>query len=118
MGFKQGDGPDSAWSRGSAWAIYGFAVAYRYTGDVRYLNAAKRVAHFFSASLPEDQVPYWDFRLKTFDDEPRDSSTAAIAASGLLEIAEHVSPIESGLYVKQAKAMLHSLSEAYATWDI
>lgn len=113
----QGAGPDSAWSRGNAWAIYGFAVAYRYTGDMRYLHAAKRVAHFFCASLPEDHVPYWDFRLDTTAGEPRDSSAAAIAASGMLEIAEHVSTIESQLYVKQAKAMLHSLSESYTAWD-
>lgn len=42
---------------------------------------------------------------------------AAIAASGMLEIAEHVSPIESRLYIHQAKTMLHALSESYATWD-
>lgn len=113
----QGAGPDSAWSRGNAWALYGFAVAYRYTGHIRYLNAAKRVAHYFTASLPEDQVPYWDFRLETLEGEPRDSSAAAIAASGLLEISEHVPNTETQLYKKQAIEILRSLSESYATWD-
>ncbi len=59
----QGFAPNSAWSRGASWAIYGMALSYRYTGEARYLEAAKRVAHFFLANLPEDSVPHWDFRL-------------------------------------------------------
>lgn len=66
----QGDAADSSWSRGTAWALHGFANTYRYTGDARFLNAAKRIAHYFIASLPEDHVPYWDFRLESFEGEP------------------------------------------------
>jgi unsaturated chondroitin disaccharide hydrolase len=113
----QGKAPDSAWSRGTAWALYGFALAYRDTGDVRYLQTAKRVAHFFIASLPEDYVPYWDFRLNSFDGEPRDSSAGAIAASGLLEIADVVPSAEKHVYSDAAKRILRSLSENYAVWD-
>ncbi|CAG7636195.1 glycoside hydrolase family 88 protein [Paenibacillus allorhizosphaerae] len=113
----QGYGPHSAWSRGASWAIYGFANTYRYTADQRYLEAAKRVAHFFLASLPDDHVPHWDFRTETLEGEPRDSSAAAIAASGLLEIADHVPEAEARFYTQSAKKMLHSLTERYATWD-
>ncbi|WP_284646144.1 glycoside hydrolase family 88 protein [Paenibacillus silviterrae] len=113
----QGHTKDSAWSRGTAWALYGFALAYRDTDDVRYLNAAKRVAHFFIASLPEDDVPYWDFRLPDPAGEPRDSSAGAIAASGLLEIAERVPDAEKPLYENAAKRILYSLSEQYAIWE-
>lgn len=114
----QGYAPMSAWSRGNSWALHGFALAYRYTGEARYLEAAKRVAHYFIAALPEDRVPYWDFRLDSLDGEPRDSSAAAIAASGLLEIAEAVPGPEKGLYTNAAELMLKSLTDNYSLWDV
>jgi unsaturated chondroitin disaccharide hydrolase len=115
----QGDGPDSAWSRGQAWALHGMANVYRYTGDVRYLNAARRVAHFFLASLPEDGVAHWDFRANGGDlaGEPRDTSAAACAASGLLEIAAALPAAEGRLYRAAAERMLLALSQHYGTWD-
>lgn len=113
----QGNAPDSAWSRGTSWAVHGFANAYRNTGEIRYLHAAKRVAHFFLANLPDDKVPYWDFRLASFEGEPRDTSAAAIAASGLLEIADAVPVTEKAMYRKGAIDMLASLTENYAVWD-
>ncbi|MDG0809951.1 glycoside hydrolase family 88 protein [Cohnella rhizosphaerae] len=113
----QGNAPDSAWSRGTAWGLYGFAAAYGWTGDVKYLNAAKRIAHFFVAALPDDLVPYWDFRLDTAEGEPRDSSAAAIAASGLLDIASSVPPAERGIYLDSATRILASLTANYGTWD-
>jgi len=113
----QGFAPDSAWSRGTAWALHGFANTYRYTGEARYLETAKRIAHFFLASLPEDRVPYWDFRLPTQEGEPRDSSAGAIAASGLLEIAGAVPEYEKHVYMDGACGILRSLTENYGTWD-
>ncbi|WP_226671162.1 glycoside hydrolase family 88 protein [Metabacillus litoralis] len=113
----QGYASDSAWSRGNAWAIYGFANTYRHTGDSRYLQAAKRVAHHFIAGLPYDYVPYWDFRLNSIENEPRDSSAASIAASGLLEIADMVPSNEKQLYANAATKILTSLTENYGTWD-
>ncbi|WP_240941628.1 glycoside hydrolase family 88 protein [Paenibacillus sp. HB172176] len=83
----QGFAEQSAWARGTAWAIYGFALSYRHTGNAVFLRAAEQAAAFFTRHLPEDKVPYWDFRLPTNDGAPRDSSAAAIAASGLLELA-------------------------------
>ncbi|WP_088104857.1 glycoside hydrolase family 88 protein [Halalkalibacter urbisdiaboli] len=113
----QGNAGDSAWSRGNAWALYGFANTYKHTGEVRYLNAAKRVAHHFIAALPEDYVPHWDFRLEQKENEPRDSSAGAIAASGLLEIADAVPANESGMYRVAALNILNSLTENYGTWE-
>ncbi len=107
----------SAWSRGNAWALYGFANTYRHTGEQRFLQAAKRIAHYFIAALPDDSVPYWDFRLPESDGAPRDSSAAAIAASGLLEIADHVPQAEQRLYRNAAHRILQSLTDSYATWD-
>ncbi|MGF9700120.1 glycoside hydrolase family 88 protein [Paenibacillus sp. MABNR03] len=113
----QGYSPDSTWSRGAAWGLYGFANTYRHTQDVRFLNTAKRIAHYFISALPEDSVPYWDFRLPSLEGQSRDSSAAAIAASGLLELASFVPEGEKRLYADAAERILRSLTENYAVWD-
>jgi unsaturated chondroitin disaccharide hydrolase len=113
----QGFAADSAWSRGAAWALYGYALAFRYSGDPRYLAASKQSAHFFISSLPEDVIPYWDFRLPDIEGEPRDSSAAAIAASGLLELAELVPPEEGHMYTEAAKKLLQALTSSCADLD-
>ncbi|MDF2936567.1 MAG: glycosyl hydrolase family 88 [Paenibacillaceae bacterium] len=113
----QGFAPDSAWSRGASWAIYGMSLSYKHTGDIRYLEAAKRVAHFFIANLPEDHVPHWDFRLPEDVPHYRDSSAGACAACGLLLIAEQVDGLEADLYRQAGERILHSLYANYGTWD-
>lgn len=113
----QGYGPDSAWSRGVAWAIYGMALSYRYTKEQRYLEAAKRAAHFFLANLPEDQMPLWDFRAPIVENMGYDSSAAACAASGLLEIAQWVKANETKMYQDAAVRITKALYEQHGAWD-
>lgn len=114
----QGAGPDSGWSRGAAWALYGMANCYRETKDENYLRAAQRVANYFLANLPEDDVPHWDFRAAAdLTDEPRDTSAGACAASGLLDLAEMLPEVEGGVYRRAAERMLLSLHHHYAAWD-
>ncbi|MFC5450060.1 glycoside hydrolase family 88 protein [Paenibacillus aestuarii] len=114
----QGAGPQSAWSRGAAWALHGLANVYRYTGDERYLRAAQRVAHYFLACLPEDSVAAWDFRAAdSLDGEPRDTSAASCAASGLIELASFLPGAEGNLYRQSAERILLSLTQHYGTWD-
>jgi len=113
----QGYAPDSAWSRGTAWALYGMALSHKYTGDVRYLDAAKRTAHYFVAQLPEDCVPYYDFRAPFEDGMGKDSSASAIAASGLLEIAALAPPSEASSYRRAACRILEALDAYYGAWD-
>ncbi|NQX66359.1 glycoside hydrolase family 88 protein [Paenibacillus alba] len=113
----QGFAPESAWARGASWAIYGFALCYQYTKEDRYLQASKRVAHFFLANLSEDSVPYWDFRLPTQEGAPRDSSAAAIAASGMLLLAALLPAEEGSLYESWAKRIVKSLCDHYTVWD-
>jgi unsaturated chondroitin disaccharide hydrolase len=113
----QGFAPDSAWSRGNAWAIYGLALSYHYTGEAKYLESAKRVAHYFISHLPEDFVPAWDFLHPADVDSPKDSSAGAIAASGLLLLADQVSPTESPLYQKVGERILESLYKNYGDWE-
>lgn len=90
-GNRQGLHDHSVWSRGQAWAIYGFAMAYRETADTILLHAARRSAQYFLTQLPPDAIPYWDFALPNPEGEPRDASAGAIAAAGLLLLAEQES---------------------------
>ncbi|MFC0332447.1 glycoside hydrolase family 88 protein [Paenibacillus sepulcri] len=113
----QGYAPYSSWSRGQAWALYGMAIACRYTGDIRYLRAAQRAAHYFLSCLPEDHVPHWDFRTPDPLSQPRDTSAASCAASGLLEIAGLLSAEEGRIYRQAAESILKSLTQHYSSLD-
>lgn len=113
----QGFAPESAWSRGTAWALYGLSLAYHHTRKQAYLDAAKQVAHFFLANLPDDLVPHWDFRLPPEITKYRDTSAGACAASGLLLLSELVGEMESRLYQEPAVRMLESLYRHYGAWD-
>jgi uncharacterized protein YyaL (SSP411 family) len=83
----QGLADESVWSRGQAWAIYGFTMVYRYTKNDRFLNTAERAADYFISHLPPDLIPFWDFQVQDKLTEPRDVSAASIAASALLELS-------------------------------
>ena len=108
---RQGDSIDSTWSRGQAWGIYGFTMAYRETGQQRFLDTANQLAEYFIDNLPADNVPYWDFDAPNIPNEPKDSSAAAIAASSLLELSTLVnSDAERDRYLGTAEAILESLS--------
>jgi unsaturated chondroitin disaccharide hydrolase len=76
----------STWARGQAWAILGFAAAYRAGRDAELLSAAERTARFFLDRLPADGIPPWDFDAPAGG--PKDASAAAIAASALLDLAD------------------------------
>lgn len=113
----QGYAPESAWSRGTAWALYGLTLSYHHMGKMKYLDAAKRVAHFFLSQLPEDHVPHWDFRLPPEVTKHRDSSAGACAASGLLLLAEQVDSLQSHTYREPAIRILESLYRNYGAWE-
>jgi unsaturated chondroitin disaccharide hydrolase len=106
---------DSTWARGQAWAILGFAAAYRETRDTRFLVAARKVTDWYLAHLPEDEVPYWDFDDPAIPAAPRDSSSAAIAASGIVDLAlVDPSSFRRSTYLASARGILSSLmSPAY-----
>ncbi len=81
-----GYGVDSFWARGTTWAIYGFAMSHRYTGDKKYLEASLRLARKFIAQLDAEIVPFWDFRLPADAKPVRDASAAAVAVCGFQEL--------------------------------
>lgn len=84
----QGYADESSWARGQAWAIYGYTLCYRYTGDERYLRHAEKVCRFVMEhpNLPEDGIPYWDFDAPNIPEACRDASSAAVIASALYEL--------------------------------
>ena len=83
----QGHAPDSCWSRGQAWAIYGFAEVYRFTGEEVFCDTAGRLADYFLTHLPADGVAPYDFLDPAIPDVPTDTSAQAIAAAGLFALA-------------------------------
>lgn len=116
---KQGHSEQTTWSRGQSWGIYGFSRAYLKTGDPFFLETAVRMADWYIENLPEDFVPYWDFQAPGIPDDPRDSSAASMAASGLIELARQVSdPAKARKYRECAENTLASLTRKYLTRDI
>ena len=103
----QGYADESAWARGQAWALYGFAPAYSYTGFERYLEQSEKVAAYIIGRLPEDGVPYWDFDAPDIPDTYRDASSAAIMASAFYHLYSITGTIQ---YRQTADKMLSSLS--------
>lgn len=110
----QGYRDDSFWARGQAWGIYGSAIGYTYTKDPRFLDVFRKALAFYLTRLPEDLVPCWDMIFTPEDGEPRDSSSAAIVACGLLEAAKYVEPDEAEGWRLLAGQMLRSLYDNYA----
>jgi unsaturated chondroitin disaccharide hydrolase len=113
----QGYADESAWARGQAWGLYGFTMVYRETGDERFLETAVKLADFFIENLPDDHVPYWDFRAPNIPNEERDASAGSIAASGLLELSTLVrSDASQRRYREAAEKLIEELgSERYLT---
>ncbi|MCR4656082.1 MAG: glycoside hydrolase family 88 protein [Lachnospiraceae bacterium] len=129
QGYKDG----SAWARGQAWGIYGTALAYSRTGSESYYDGFRRVTDYFLEHLPDDLCPFWDLTFGNGDEkeEPRDSSSAAIAACGMLHMAgylrekglndqkgqtgegESLSGNEAAYYEDIAKKMLKTLTDDY-----
>ena len=104
----QGYASGSCWSRGNSWALYGFALCYINTGNPEYLETAKKVAHYFLANIDDSGVPKCDFRQPENPDY-RDTSAAACAACGLIEIAKVVPEYEKELYINGAIKLLKGI---------
>ncbi|WMC94140.1 glycoside hydrolase family 88 protein [Kineothrix sp. MB12-C1] len=113
QGYRDG----SAWARGQAWGIYGSALAYKYTGRKEYMNIFKNVTGYFLEHLPKDMVPFWDLEFTDGDDQPRDSSSASIAACGMLEMIKYMEKEDAAIYKKYAMKLMKSLYDNYAVKD-
>ena len=107
----QGYADDSAWARGQAWAVYGYAMMYRETGVEEYLQQAVNVADMIIPYLPEDGVPYWDFNDPKIPDTYRDASAGAVIASALVELSGYVdSKSKARKYLASAETIMRTLA--------
>lgn len=110
----QGFGPETCWSRGQAWALYGFANMYRYTLQAEYLETSERLAEYFWTHLDDDlYLPRWDFFFKNQAAEPLDAAAASIAASGMILLSSMLKRRdrrdESALWKQRGKLLIESL---------
>lgn len=116
----QGFSNNSCWARGQAWGIYGFPISYNHIGDDSLLDSACHLADYFISHLPDDYVCYWDLMFGQGSKEERDTSAAAIAACGLLELSKNlpVSNSKKNEYEDIAIKIMTSLSEKYTTKEL
>jgi len=106
----QGYADDSSWARGQGWGLYGFTMCYRETGDEKYLVNAQKIAEYILSypEMPDDMIPYWDYKTAGNADSPRDVSAAAVVSSALFELQKYV-PEKSGYYLDRANRILENI---------
>ena len=112
----QGFGEGSSWTRGQAWGLYGFALSYLHTGNRAYLETSERIANYFLANVPASGLVPVDFRQPE-DVSWEDSTAAAIAACGLIELAKQTEGRQSSLYLDGAIRMLRALADHSFDWN-
>lgn len=112
----QGYGEGSSWTRGQAWGLYGFTLSYLHTKEPQFLSAAQRIANYFMANIPESGLIPVDFRQPA---EPawEDSTAAAIAACGLIELSKLSGGRQGEIYLGAAMKLLGTLERDSFNWN-
>ena len=116
----QGVSDSSAWARGQTWGIYGPLLTYIYKKFDKALHVFKATTNYYLNHLPEDYIAFWDLSFTDGDDEPRDSSSGAIAVCGMLEGIKYMDendPLRE-IYVNAINKIMNSLIDNYLTKDI
>jgi len=112
----QGYGEGSSWTRGQSWGLYGFTLSYLHTKKQDYLDTAERIANYFMANIPEDGLIPVDFRQPE-EVGLQDSTAAAIAACGLIELSEISGGRQGKVYLNAALKLLQALAKYNVNWD-
>ena len=112
---RQGYSDDSAWARGQAWGMYGIPLNIRYTHQLEYIDLYKGMTNYFLNRLPEDNVCYWDLIFTDDPKQSRDSSAAAIAVCGMLEMDHNLKmdDPDKAVYQGASANILRSLMQHY-----
>lgn len=112
---RQGFSDTSAWARGQAWGIYGIPLNIHYTKALEYTNLYKGMTNYFLNRLPGDNVCCWDLIFTEEDGQPRDSSAAAIAVCGMMEMDRYLAAQDQdkAVYRGAGAAILRSLIQNY-----
>lgn len=112
----QGYGTGSSWTRGQSWGLYGFTLSCLHTKDQAYLDTAERIANYFIANIPEDGLIPVDFR-QPLEPDYQDSTAAAIAACGLIELSRLREGRQGKVYLDAALKLLRALAEHSTNWN-
>jgi len=108
-GTQQGYDHTSTWSRGQAWAIYGYTMMYKYTLDSLYLKNAQKLSQHFINNIPADTIVHYDFKLPdSLIIKPKDVSANSIVASAFIELFKITF---DSLYLRKAEDMIHAMSK-------
>ncbi len=116
----QGAFDESAWARGQAWGIYGPMLTRTYKESDEAMQVFKATSSYFLNHLPEDYIPFWDLCFTDGCNEPRDTSSAAIAVCGMLEAMKHMDKSEElySIYKNAVNRIMNSLIDNYLTKDV
>jgi unsaturated chondroitin disaccharide hydrolase len=111
----QGYSHESAWARGQAWGLYGYTLCYRETKNKAFLAHAEKIASFIlnHPRQAPDLIPYWDYDVPNFQNEPRDASAASITASALFELSLYSA--NAKLYRTKANVIVDNLAQHYSS---
>ncbi|MDR2008074.1 MAG: glycoside hydrolase family 88 protein [Alphaproteobacteria bacterium] len=113
----QGYAAGSEWSRGQAWGLYGFALSYRHTKNLEYLDIAQKVAANFISNIEKtDYIALVDFKSPS-SPVLYDTSATLCAACGLLELAQYVDADKKQYYTDMAFKIIASTAAKYADWN-
>ena len=109
----QGYADDSAWARGQAWALYGYAMMALKEKELgndalakTFYDVAHKLESWLYGHLPEDGIPYWDFS----QNDLRDASAGAIIACGLLKLRQFRGAVDDGQALSTAERILRTLA--------
>ncbi len=116
----QGASDESAWARGQTWGIYGPMLTYIYKKNDKAMQVFRATTNYYLNHLPKDYIAFWDLSFTDGDDQPRDSSSDAIAMCGMLEGIKYMDPSDPQrqLYINATKRIMNSLIDNYLTKDI
>ena len=116
----QGAFDESAWARGQAWGVYGPMLTRTYKESDDAVKVFSATANYFLNHLPEDYIPFWDLCFSDGDNEPRDTSSAAIAVCGMLEALKHIDKDDEryAIYKGAVARIMSSLIDNYLTKDV
>lgn len=111
----QGINSNSTWSRGCAWALYGFVLSYKKTKEDYFLQVAERVASYFiSQVMSSSFIPLADFSDQS-DMKVHDVSAGCIAACGLLKLSR-LKIEKNKFYYEVGTKMLRIILKNYANF--
>lgn len=105
-------GDDTCWARGQGWHVAGLARAYAETSSDRYLETVRDSVAYHREHSPPDGVPHWDYAAP--ENEPRDTSAAALVAYGLSSLPDSSKTSDLRQYGRE---LLETLSNEYIVTD-